>query len=474
MPTPSFYNTGTATVAASGTAVTGQGTAWLNSIRPGDLFGTHKGSGVRIASVDSNTSLTLAYAWLGGAQTTAAYEIGITPDTARMQETTRQLLELLTNGNLAALANLTSAANKLPYYTGAGVAALTDFTPAARGLLDDANAAAMRTTLGLGTAAVLDSGTSGATVPVLNGAQSNWASNQRFNRGVSVGVDEWSNFWSPGFSHLATTIGYLGSNGANALGMYSNGYRNSSAGWTSLGIGGSTAAAAIEVLPTGRISFKASASVSGVAPDEGAYLVPYSPIDSSFVVGTLSLTGASRGVGLGGRMVQTSLEFVGTGYHHMVYNPNGQVGGITSSGTATQFVTSSDETLKDFIGQYDAADAIAIIRADPVRDFTWKKTGEYAVGWGAQTSYALSPDLASKGGWQDPVTGEDWVEGGVRWIDPNGNPTVEGAEGAVKIEAAYQTWGVDQGKRTPYLWAATSWLLDKIDELEARIAALEG
>lgn len=37
----SFYNTGTATVANEGTAVTGQGTAWLQSVRVGDLFGTH-------------------------------------------------------------------------------------------------------------------------------------------------------------------------------------------------------------------------------------------------------------------------------------------------------------------------------------------------------------------------------------------------------------------------------------------------
>jgi len=145
----SDYTAGTVTVSAGGTDVTGVGTAWLTAgFQEGDEFFAPGWHGI-IQSVNSNTSLTLyATGIRGAALAGSAYRLRYQGDGSRVTAQARQLVEMLGAGNLTALSGLLGAADKLPYFTGAGTMGLATLTAFMRTLLDDTDGATAYGTLG--------------------------------------------------------------------------------------------------------------------------------------------------------------------------------------------------------------------------------------------------------------------------------------------------------------------------------------
>lgn len=135
---------------------------------------------------------------------------------------------------------------------------------------------------------------------------------------------------------------------------------------------------------------------------------------------------------LGG--VATKINSTASTSQMSFFNPNGRVGFISTSGSATTYSTSSDYRLKENVApMQNALDTVS--QLNPVT-YTWKADGSAGQGFIAHELQAVVPDC---------VTGEKDA------VDAEGNPQYQGVD-------------------TSFLVAT---LVKAIQELTARIAILE-
>lgn len=154
-----WYKSGTVSCTQNSTTVTGTNTAFAANARVGDAFQGPDGRWYEVVNVASDTVLSISPAYLGATVPAGNYALapmqGYVKDSADALRTlVNKFGALAASAPINALAALTGAANKLPYFTAADTMALADFPAQARTLLAATTQANQRTALGLGSAAV--------------------------------------------------------------------------------------------------------------------------------------------------------------------------------------------------------------------------------------------------------------------------------------------------------------------------------
>lgn len=103
MTSPLLYKTGTAAVINGSAVVTGSGTAWAIGLVTGGSFSC-AGMSIPIESVESDTSLTLAYDWPGSTAAAQAYAIAReTSEAVRTVWTNDRLAQIITRMSLVGI-----------------------------------------------------------------------------------------------------------------------------------------------------------------------------------------------------------------------------------------------------------------------------------------------------------------------------------------------------------------------------------
>jgi len=157
-----WYTTGTVTATNASGTITGAGTAFLTNVRVGDgVTITGSTSVHEVTNIASDTQLTVSPVY--GGTTGGSKTYGIVPVQGYVKDLADQVKSLILTFNtvggsasVLALAGVAGAVDKVPYFTSGTAMSTMTVTATARTLLDDTTISAMRTTLGLKTAALGD------------------------------------------------------------------------------------------------------------------------------------------------------------------------------------------------------------------------------------------------------------------------------------------------------------------------------
>ena len=162
------------------------------------------------------------------------------------------------------------------------------------------------------------------------------------------------------------------------------------------------------------------------------------------------------------------------GFAHLSFiNGNGTVGSVTTSGSATSYNTSSDYRLKENVvpmtGSIDRVKALKPSRFNFIAD-----ADNTVDGFLAHEAQAVVPESVT--GTKDAMMDEEYeVTAAVEEVrDEDDNITTEAAEAVMGTRSVPDMQGIDQSKLVPLLVSALQEAVTKIEELTARITALEG
>ena len=159
----------------------------------------------------------------------------------------------------------------------------------------------------------------------------------------------------------------------------------------------------------GNFTIGVSNAADGDPMAAGTHTTPFIIDNSSNVYMNATTTPSASQSGF---MFSTDQLFTATtstalNFQIRLYNGNGLVGSITTSGSATAFNTSSDQRLKDNI--QDAEDAGELIDAIQVRQFDWKVDGSHQrFGMVAQELTTVAPEAVSTPEDPDEMMGVDY------------------------------------------------------------------